>query len=381
MSVPASSLPPATFLSRARRRSQPIGNIPYDNPAQLGPVRPLRLRNAGYLQRLILTHRLAGQYGVAAPTAVDPFGNIGGGLGFVTVRLGAIGEVLNVTGEALAIISALDNQYRYGMGSIGQGPGNIALPAIQSVPTAAGAGIAPWSGFWGYDVPVEIDFANAMWPLGMVQLAVNSLEANIEIKHRPVNATVGVPGSGIYLPAGTSTGPNATGGTNVQEIFFDTIEEASAAPPLSFIHRWDERNMPLNIGSGDNRLRLPQSDFYTRILFCLVTGGVNALAPDAASLARFQLAYGPNLSPYDYSADVLNYVMARQYSFTMPAGWYALDLLEDTHTERDTIDASATTDLSMIISLLGANVSGGAYLKVVTEQMIPLEIPTYQPAM
>jgi hypothetical protein len=188
-------------------------------------------------------------------------------------------------------------------------------------------------------------------------------------------ATAGTPGSGIYVPGGGATGPNPNGQTEIQMDFFDPIDEATAKPPLSFLHQWSEDFYSLGVGTGDNRLRLPQNDYYTRVVVWLFSGGAGALAPDAASLQRLQLSYGPKLVPYDFSANQLYYRMESMYNAQMPAGVYVLDLLEETHTERDSIDASSTTDLELILTTSGMNVAGGAFAKVITERVIPLEVP------
>jgi hypothetical protein len=371
-----------TWIGQARKRNQTLGLIAYDG-GTLAPRR-LDLRNAGYLNNIRVTETLNGQYGTAGPTASDQFGILGGYIARLTVISNSVGMLFDTTGEMAALIAAVDRDYaRYGtvINIYHQPvwPTGFTQPgtntAGQNVFVAFGSvGTSAFVDQWGFNVPIALDFDNKASPIGMFQTALNSQETAIELRMRPVNAAAGTPGSGVYVPGGGATGPTPTGNVRFQQIYFDPIADPASQPPLAFIHQWREFQQPLT-ADGDIDIRLPPSNYYLRVILMIVTGGSGALALDGTHLTRLRWQYGANLAPQDETLDMVMQRQMEDYTFTLPNGCYLLDWIKDARTERDIINSAATTDLRVTLSMSGATYSGGAYVKVGVEQLIPLIVP------
>jgi hypothetical protein len=183
-----------------------------------------------------------------------------------------------------------------------------------------------------------------------------------------------VPGSGVYVPGGSSTGPNPTGLVKFQQIYFDPIADPASQPPLAFIHQWREFQQPMT-ADGDFDIILPPSNYYLRVIMMFITGASGALALDATHLTRLRWQYGANLAPQDEDLAALVTRQEEDYTFTFPPGVYILDFVKDSRTERDIINAAATTNLRVTPTMSGATYSGGAYVKYAVEQLIPLVVP------
>jgi hypothetical protein len=121
---------------------------------------------------------------------------------------------------------------------------------------------------------------------------------------------------------------------------------------------------------------LNNANIYLRFIVLIVTGAANALAPDSTHLTRIRLMYGGNIAPIDLTVDQLRARQARLYgAAAVPNGFYILDFVSEPHTERDAINASASTDLRLTLTTGGATYSGGAYARVAMEMLVPLTAP------
>lgn len=365
---------PQTFNMQARKRNQRLGSIAYDGGGNV--PRRLDLRNAGYLERLSVMESLTFAYATAGPTGSDFFGQYGGIVQRITVMANSVGLLYDCTGEMAFLITAIDSNYNYGAASIQQAAGaGIGGIGNQTYVHTASPGTSTTTNTYPLVIPVDLYLANKPYPLGLFQTALNSQETSIEVRFRPIVATAGTPGSGLYTGNGGNLSAGATGSIDIQQTYFDPIADQNAQPNLTYIHQWREFQFPLT-ADGDNEIRLPPSNYYSRVIMWVITDtSSNVLSGDDAHVTRLRLAYGANLAPYDEPFLAVKDRMARLYDFQMPAGVYVYDFLEDTHMERDIINSAATTDLRLIITTSGATYSGttgGAYVKVAVEQLIPL---------
>jgi hypothetical protein len=363
--------PPATFTNSAQKRNQRLSVIPFDG-GTTSADRRLVLRNAGYLRKLSCIASVNFQYTTAGPTGTDPLGTYGGIVKWIRVRANNVGTLFDCSGESTAVLSAIHNQYVYGAGNVTPAPYNFPSAPALAATTAK----------WPLTVPLELPLANKPSPLGLYQTAQNSNETSIEVQFRPINGTAGTPGSGLYTGNPANLQAGSTGGVLVTQSFFDPIEVKEAEPNLGYMRIW--REFPYTfVSDGDNEIRLPPSNIYTRVFVWIITGAAGAGALDSTHATRFQLRYGPNLPIYDQDVDDVVYEMAARYNIVNPAtgasllppGFYGFDLLEDSHDERDMIDSAATTDLRLVVTLSGATYTGGFASKVIVEQLIPLEVP------
>ena len=373
----------ASWIGAARKRNQILGSIINDQGARV--PRRLDLRNSGYLDRLFLTHYYDFQLATANPTAADAFAQAGGQIDRLTLQSNSVGLLYDCSGEMTKIISAIDDAQRIGSANLDPAPNKFtAAPAL-----------ARTTNVWAAQIPIAVYFNNKPWPIGLYQAALNALEISLEARFRPLLATAGTPGSGLYVPSTTTIGINVAGDLGVQQVYFDPIANAADQPTLAFIHQWREFTVPLG-GNGDIDLRMPPSNLYMRMIYWLVTGGAGALAPDATSLTKLQLRYGANFAPFEENAvaqftnGLTNIqrggaVMNRQNRlydnmFGQAGagpydGVYVHDFFTDNDNEQDFINSAATTDLRATLTLAGATVSGGAYVKIAAEQLIPLVVP------
>lgn len=354
-----------SWLGQARKRNQRIGSIANDQ-GDLVPRR-LDLRNAGYLERLKLYQRYTWQMGTAAASSADFFAEYGGMLQRITLISNSVGMLYDVSGEMAKLISALDMGYEQGAA--------VVNPSPNSFTTAAAAGTAAAANVWALDVPVAINLANKPWPVGLYQTALNSLEIALEVRQRPLRATVGTPGSGLYVPAGTTvTTTDLAGDIEIQQVYFDPIADQASQPSLGFIHQWREFQVPLT-ADGDLEIRLAPSNLYMRALYWALTGTAGTDLTGSTAVTALKLVYGANFAPFDETDDQASARMRRNYgNAAWPVGFYAHDFVKDSHTERDFINSAATTDLRAIMTTSGGTYVG-SYVKVAVEQLIPLIVP------
>lgn len=373
-----------SWLGQARKRNQILGSIVNDKGTNT--PRRLDLRNAGYLSRLRLYQAYNFQFGTANPTAADAFAQPGGCLNRITLQSNSVGLLYDVSGEFAKVISAIDNAQHYGDAWLDPAPNTFtAAPALASTYNV-----------WAADVPIAVEMRNKPWPIGLYQMALNALEVSLEVRFRPLKATAGTPGSGLYVPGGTTTVvTDSNGDLYIQQIYFDPIADPQSQPTLAWIHQWREFQVPIT-ADGDLDIRLPPSNLYMRILYWFISGGAGALAPDAAHFTKLQLRYGANFAPFEeradssFNANLTNASlggqvisrMNQQYSNMFgqaTAGVYngivTHDFFTDDDTEQDFINSAATTDLRSTVTTSGATYTGGAYLKLAVEQLIPLVVP------
>lgn len=349
-----------SWLGQARKRNQRLGAIAYDQGSNT--PRRLDLRNSGYLSRMRAFQTLSGTYSVA-PTGVDAFASLGGPVGHITVMANSVGLLFDCSGYMTKVITAIDAHQKFDRSGNFTDPNDVFVSA---------PGVAAFADTFNFDIPIAIDMVNKPWPVGFFQTALNSQETSIELRFNPVVAAAGTPGSGVYLGG---TPPASFGGNfDIDQIYFDPIADPQSQPSLAFVHQWRDYQSPLT-ADGDTEFRLNPSNYYLRTLLAVVTGGAGALAPDNTHVQRLRLMYGANLAPYD---EVFNQLVDRvyqEYGFNLPAGFFVEDFFTDQSTERDIINSAATTDLRLNLSMSGATYSGGAYVKLAVEQMIPLVIP------
>lgn len=376
-----------TFIGQAKKRNQILGSIPNDQGANV--PRRLDLRNAGYLDRLRLYQSYDFQFGVANPTAADAFGQAGGQLARITLQSNSVGLLYDTTGEVAKVISAIDDVQRIGSANLDPAPNRfVAAPAL-----------AATTNVWAVDIPIAVYFNNKPWPIGLYQMALNALEVSAEVRFRPLVGPVagGSPGAGVYQPAGTTTIVQAIrGDLQIQQIYYDPIQDAASQPTLAFIHQWREFQIPLT-ADGDLDIRLAPSNLYMRILYWIVQGAANALAPSSSILTKLQLRYGANFAPFeervttDFTNNAFTSVMRggqvlarmnRMYDNMFGNagagpydGVYVHDFFTENDNEQDFINSAATTELRATLTTNGGTYSGGAYVKVAVEQLIPLVVP------
>lgn len=375
-----------TFIGAARKRNQILGSIINDGGQNV--PRRLDLRNAGYLDRLFLAQYYDFQFATANVAAPDAFAQAGGQINRLTLQSNSVGLLYDCSGEMTKVISAIDDAQRIGSSNLDPAPNKFtAAPAL-----------ARTTNVWATQIPIAVYFNNKPWPIGLYQSALNALEVSLEARFRPLTGANAVlnPGSSVYqLGATTTVAIPVAGDLQVQQVYFDPIANPADQPTLAFIHQWREFSIPIG-GNGDIDLRLPPSNLYMRLVYWLVTGAANALAPDASSLTKLQLRYGANFAPFEENAVAQftntltnvsrgGQVQQRQNRLfdnmfglaTAGAydGVYVHDFFTDNDNEQDFINSAATTDLRATLTLSGAVVSGGAYVKVASEQLIPLVVP------
>lgn len=354
--------PAPTWLAYAKRRDQPLASIVYDGGAG-GPQRR-NLRNTGYLDRLRLIVAAAGTYSSAGPTGVDAFGRYAGPIQRIVVEANSVAPLFDCEGFAAALISAIDRQYRYG--------GPFTLDPDPAAFTAS-PGTSAFANKWGIDIPIALDLANKPYPYGLFQTALHAQEVTLAVRFNDVSGAAGAPGSTVYTGnPGNLT--NETGSVQANQIYYDPIAPPEAQPFLGVIHQWRSWRYPLT-ADGEVEIPLPPKNLYLRIGVAIVMGGSGALALNDTALTRFRLLYGGANNPDDYTNDQLKSDMAAKYGAAMLDGVFILDRIEETHTERDAINAEGTTDLRLGLTLSGGSYAGGAYAMVFAEQLIPLTVP------
>lgn len=358
--------PPPTFLRAAKLREQPVTTINYVSEADAGTPHPQPLRNVGYLHRLNLVTTQAATYATAGPTGTDSANTTVGPIGRVAVRANSIGTIFDVAGYFVPVISAVDVCYN-------ESNGGSVTP--QPYAFTASPGTAATTNKFAYRVPISISFENWPSPLGLYQTAISGNETDLEVRFTAIAGAAGAaPGTALYLGNQANLGGQSVG-VAAEQVYFDPIPQGKGQPIYAFMHKWTDQQYGLN-ADGDNDLPLNNANIYLRWILFVVTGGAGALAPDATHVTRIRVQYGGNIAPFDWTVDQLRARMARHYgNITFPAGFYIIDLIADTHSERDALNASATTDLRITITTSGATYSGGAYVRVASEYLAPFNVP------
>jgi hypothetical protein len=352
-----------------------MGSIPAD--VGQGVPRPFDIPQVGYVESLDLSTLLTFTFSTA-PTGTDAMGALSGDLARVTVFVNSIGNLCDVSGFSLAYISAIEFAYRYGASGL--------MPAPSAFTVAGSVGTTAKTNAWHHRIPLGLYLNNFPYPIGLFQTALQNLSVRLIVRWLPVQGTAGNPGSGSYT--GGVVGSQQNGQCQINESYFDPISAPSAQPYLGFIHRWSEFQTSLN-KAGDTDVLLPGQNYYTRILYEIVSGGTGALALDSTHLQRLRLMYGANLAPFDEDETngEVSQRMQRQYPGLYAAmvagvggvsglGVYWHDWLADTHDNRDWINAAATTNLRSRLTMASTGTyTGGGYINTVTEEVAPLALP------
>lgn len=376
----AQQAPAPTWLGQAKFRSQTMGAITADAGQNI--PRPFDLPQIGYLESLDLSTLLTFTFSTA-PTGLDAFGAVAASLARVTVFVNSIGNLCDVSGFSLGFISAIEFAYRYGASALMPFPS--ATVAFGSVGTTAK------TNSYHHRIPLGLYLLNFPFPIGLFQTALQNLSVRLIVRWLPIQGTAGNPGSGTYT--GGVVGSQQSGQVQINESYFDPIQAPTAQPYLGFIHRWSEFQTSLN-KAGDTDILLPGQNYYSRILYEIVSGGAGALALDSTHLQRLRLMYGANLAPFDEDEtnQEVTQRMQRQYPGLVASmngvpqgagnagastlGVYWHDWVADTHDNRDWINAAATTNLRSRLTMAATGTyTGGGYINAVTEEIAPLALP------
>lgn len=354
-----------SFRAQAHRREQPVTSITYaSDPAP----RPGRIRNVGYLDKVLLFSKINGQYATAGPTGTDQMGRYSGPLQRITLRVGSQGVLYDVSGFSAFLIAAIDTYYNHGSASL------APLPyAFTTTPgTAAFANVFP-----NY-IPLGLNLKTFDAPVGLVQTAVQGQDVVVELVHAPIAAAAtALPGSALYLGNEANLGAASTVSsiTDLKYEYFDPIPAdrfPKAQPNLGIVHTWNEFQVPI-VGDGDLDIELNPANMYTRFVITVVSGTTGALAITNNILSRLRLSYGGAQSPYDFDNNTIKSRMARQFgALAWPAGVYILDLIADTHDEQNVFNAAATTNPRLQVTLTGGTYGTGSHIRVAYEQLVPL---------
>ncbi|MGN6565119.1 MAG: hypothetical protein ACTHMU_20870 [Thermomicrobiales bacterium] len=351
--------PTATWRRMAKRRSQPAVSNAWANVSN---PNWLQLMQVGYLSKLRIYQTASGTYATAGPTSQDTLNQYCGPISWLTVKAQSVGTIFDVSGYMAAVISAVHNDYLYG---------NASLTAPPYANTAA-PGTTAFADTYAFDIPIATHLDSVPYPVGLFQTALNDQVVNLGVTYTPIAIANISPGGGLYVGNQANLGTPA-GTTYVQQDYFDPIAEPSAQPNLSLLHTWTEYSVPIS-ADGDWTINLNPADILVRALILPITGAANALAPDASHVTRMRFVYGGNITPFDEDYKTIQSRMARQWSnITIPTGLLAYDFLADTRDERDFQNLSAMTMPRILVTGSGATYSGGAYLKVALEKLVPLQ--------
>lgn len=350
---------PATWRKMAKRRSQPAVSNAWANVSN---PNLLPLMQVGYLSKLRVYQTANGTYATAGPTSQDTLNQYCGPLSWLTVKAQSVGTIYDVSGYMAAVISAVHNQYLYGNGSLTAPPyANTASP-----------GTAAFADVYAFDIPIATHLDSVPYPVGLFQTALNDQVVTLAVTYTPIGIAAISPGGGLYVGNQANLG-SASGLTYVQQDYFDPIAEPAAQPNLSLLHTWTEYTVPIS-ADGDWTITLNPSDILVRALILPITGASGALAPDASHVTRLRFVYGGNITPFDEDYNTVKERMSRQWSnMTIPTGLIAYDFIADTRDERDFQNLSAMTMPRILVTGSGATYSGGAYLKVCLEKLVPLQ--------
>lgn len=358
--------PTPTFLRAAKLREQPVASVNYVSEADAGTPHIQPLRNVGYLHRLNLVTTQAMTYATAGPTGTDGANTTVGPIGRLAVRANSVGTIFDVAGYFVPVISAIDTCYE-------NSNGGSVTP--QPYAFTASPGTTATTNKWGYRIPISIVLENWPSPLGLYQTAISGNETDLEVRYTAIAGAAGAaPGTALYLGNNGNLGAQSAN-VAIEQVYFDPIPQGKGQPIYAFMHKWTDQQYNLS-ADNDTDLPLNNANIYLRWILFVVTGAAGALAPDSTHVQRIRVQYGGNIAPFDWTVDQLRARMARQYgNITFPAGMYIIDLISETHTERDALNASASTDLRITITMSGATYTGGAYVRLASEYLAPFNVP------
>lgn len=353
-----------SFIAQARKREQPLTSVPY--AVDSGP-RPARIRNVGLLERVRLLVQNNVTYTTAGPTAVDQMNKYCGPIARLTLRVGSLGTIYDLSGYNAALVTAIDRFYRRGVTSLAHSPYVFTTtPAL-----AATVNVFPLS------IPLGINLETFDAPVGLVQTAVQGQDVILEIRHTPIAGnTTDDPGVSLYLgnPANLSPANYAASKTDIAYDYYDPIPEEypNAQPNLSVLHTWTQQEIAVT-GNGDFEIPLNPSNLYVRFVITIVSGIAGALNITNDWLTKLKLQFGGSQAPYEIDARTLKQRMADDYgNVAWPGGVYILDLLQDSRTERDAFNAAASTNPRLVLSLAGGTFGSGSKVVIAYEQLVPM---------
>lgn len=353
--------PTPSFLRAAKLREQPVTKINYVSEADAGTPHTQPLRNVGYLHRLNCVVTEQATYTTAGPTGTDSANTTVGPVGRVQVIANSIGTIFNVAGYFCPIISAIDTCYE-------DNNGGSVTPAPYSF--TASPGTTATTNKWAFRIPISISFDTFPSPLGLYQTAISGNETDLIVNFTAIaGATTALPGTALYLGNQGNLGAQSVN-VAAEQVYFDPIPQGKGQPIYAFMHKWEDRQYPLS-ADGDTDLPITNANIFLRFILFIVTNG----APDTAHLTNVKAQYGGNIAPFDWTVDQLRARMARQFgNITFPNGFYIIDFISDTHTERDALNASATTDFRLTITMSGATYTN-AYVRLAYEYLAPFSVP------
>lgn len=394
--------PAPTWVGQARRRDQTIGTIIGDTSGLGfgGAPQPFDLPNVGYVDLIKVIAQQSFTTGATTQAAPDLRGIYSGGISRLTIVVNSIGNLFDVDGDLAALISSIDSVYRNGSGRF------LAPPTVSHNTTDSTFGVInqtltaskAYTDQWSFHVPLGLQLANLPYPIGLFQTALQNLSVRAVVRFLPLGITTAATGNafgGVYGNGATAAATAMSSVVQLNERYFDPIAAPSAQPYLGYIHRWTQFNVPIN-GSGDVTLNLPGQNQFLRLVFCVVAGTAGALAPQgnlyggSNYLQRARLMYGANYAPFDFdeSKGELTAHMRELYGPLMdgtsavgvgpgwPAGYYAMDFITATHDNRDWINAAATTNLRLVLTMGTSGTYGsGSYVALAMEEVAPLTLP------
>jgi hypothetical protein len=353
-------------MTEAQIRHQPVAPITYDGGPAGSPPRTLFLPQAGYLSALTLVTTITATLS-APPAAPDQFAIYQGAAAQHRLFINTEGELYNLDGFMGKLVEALDDQYMMGAGRVYNPPQDTFSPA---------PGINAVTNRWVHRIPLALYLQGSPLPLGLYNTALQNLSVELQARFLPVVAATGLlPGSGIYT-SGTATASVVSGQVDVNMEYFEPITVQNAQPPLRYIHRWTQFEVPIGVSSGVVDIPLPGRQRYTRIIYAVLNGGSSTtVGLDDSILTRLQLTYGAQSHPEDETYDQARGRMRRQYGDLMntwPGGVYTHDFLVGSKSSRDWFNAGLTTNLRAQLTFSGATTGVGSKVICATEEIISL---------
>jgi hypothetical protein len=342
--------PPLLFSQVATDYSAAVGTINYDGGTR--NVNYLPLIPDGYVRRLGVNVSLAGQYGTAGPTAVDPLASWAGPIERIEIVGTQNRGLYNLRGEFAGMMTFLDRWYRNSgvpASALVSGPGfnAVALP-----------GVAAWADTWQIDVPFEVKIEEFDAPIGLYPVGFTGPAPRINVYFRPVNAAVGAqPGSGVYTPAGTSTGPAPTGLADIQQFGFAPVTNPNARkPPSNLTPSYREGALTIN-GNQTYTIEMQQGAFCTRMILLIIANGT--LAPyTAISNMEYDYGFGMRRKQWTNAAQINSMMLTNWGGAGLPNYMIVIDLLTETHSMRDWINTTAVVRPKLQITLQGLTFGG-----------------------
>lgn len=341
--------PPLLFSQVATDYMASVGSINYDGGTR--NVNYLALIPDGYVRRIGVNVTLNGTYGTAGPTAVDALAQWAGPVDRIEIVGTQNRGLYNLKGEFAGIFTFLDRWYRASgvpASTLVTGPGfnGVALP-----------GTVAFADTWQFDVPFGVHVREFDAPIGLYPVGFTGPPPRINIYFRPVNAAVGAqPGSGVYTPAGTSTGPNPTGAADVQQFGFAPVTNPNARkPPSNLTPSYREGALTIN-GNQTYTIEMQQGAFCVKMVLFVIANG--ALASYTA-IANMEYDYGFGMRRKQWSNPAqINSMMQSQFGTNFPNYVIVIDLITETHSMRDWINTTAVVRPKLMLTLQGLTYGG-----------------------